>query len=362
MRRLEVRSERDDVDRAKHTAATVPAMVVCPACLVGTLAACENGGWRCPSCGQRYDGTTAFVDLLGPDTTQTGDHYTLQWGGDLDFAGFLQANPTAASVMPASQLGWSRLLGEIAERAATAPVAVYDAGCGFGSVAEALAAQTHPPTLYVGADVHGSLPAIADRIDGFADWGRLLRWDITRPLPVAREFEYVICRATIHHTPDPPTTLEAIAHSLAPGGTIAVSAYARKAPVREAADDALRAKIVELLPEEAFAASESFTVLGRALQEVDARVDVPVDLPILGIGAGRYSVHELVYDHLVKCFYNREFGDRYSTLVNYDWYHPAFAHRQDAGEVVAWFERLGLDVQTVTSTKAQHYVEARRPA
>jgi arsenite methyltransferase len=336
-------------------------MVVCPVCRAGSLALDGGAAWRCPFCGRVYDGTPAFIDLLGPDATQTAEHYTLQWGGELNFAEFVRANPAAASVMPGSQLGWGRLLDEIAERAASAPVAVYDAGCGFGAIAETLA-KTHPPARYVGADLHRSLPAIADRIDGFADWGLLLRWDITRPLPVGDKFDYVICRATIHHTPDPPKTLETIAASLAAGGTIAVSAYARKAPVREAADDALRAEIVALSPAEAFAACDSFTVLGRALQETDARVEIPVDLPVLGIGAGNYSVHELVYDHLVKCFYNQDFGDRFSTLVNYDWYHPAFAYRQDIAEVVEWFERIGLEVRAVASTKAQHFVEAVRPS
>jgi SAM-dependent methyltransferase len=262
--------------------------------------------------------------------------------------------------MPAAKLGWNRLFGEISGRARGETVAVYDAGCGFGGIAEELAAAG-PPALYVGADVHTSLAPIAERIDGFARWGILLRWDVTRPLPVDGRFDYVLCRAAIHHTPDPPATFRALAGALAPGGTLAISAYARKGAAREAVDDALRARIGALPPEEAFAACEAFTALGRALAEISERVRVPVDVPLLGLRAGEYGVQQLVYDHLLKCFWNESWGERFSTLVNYDWYHPEHAHRYEVDELRAWFEDAGLHVRSETSTAAQHYLEGTAP-
>lgn len=330
-------------------------MLLCPACGSGQLAF-GSGRWRCPACGAEYAGDATYVDLLGDATTPTGDHYGLQWGDELGFADFLARNPDAKAVMPASQLGWDDLFARISSRAASEPVSVYDAACGFGGIAAELAAVC-PPAAYVGSDVHSALAPIAERMDGFADWGLLVRWDISRPLPWGGRFDYVLCRAAIHHTPDPPATFAALAESLAPGGTVAVSAYARKGPAREAVDDALRARIRELSPGEAFALCDGFTELGRALQAVEGRVRLTRDVTALGLPAGEYGVQELVYDHLLKCFYNERFGDRLSTLVNYDWYHPEFAFRYELDEVVAWFAAAGLAVRSTSSTKAQHYVE-----
>ena len=43
---------------------------------------------------------------------------------------------------------------------------------------------------------------------------------------------------------------------------------------------------------------------------------------MFGIPAGEHKVQTLFYNHFLKCFFNPVFGDEYSTLVNYDWYHP----------------------------------------
>jgi SAM-dependent methyltransferase len=334
-------------------------MLRCPAC--GSARLVRDDGWRCPACGASYAGTDAYVDLLGEGDSPTGEHYGFQWSDELGFASFLAETPEARSVMPAAQLGWPALLERISARAAEGTVAVYDAACGFGLVAADLAAGG-PPSRYVGADLQRGLADVAGRIDGFSRWGTFARWDVSRPLPDDERFDVVLCRAAIHHTPDPRATFRALVESLAPGGTIAISAYARKGPAREAVDDALREQIRRLPPAEAFELAEGLAELGRALQEVEGRVRLERDVDALGLCAGEYGVQELVYDHLLKCFYNETFGDRQSALVNYDWYHPEFAYRFELDELLAWFGDAGLDVRATASTKAQHYVEGVAPA
>ncbi len=325
--------------------------VRCPAC----AATLDGPPWDCASCGRSYRGGRAYVDLLGEET-QTAEHYSLQWGETLAFLDFVRSTPGANEVLASAQLGWSRLFDEI--RAAGA-VRVYDAACGFGAVAAELA-RADTAAVYVGADVHDALERIVTDVPALAERGLIVRWDVTRPLPVDEPFDYVICRAALHHTPDPERTLDVLLESLALGGTIAISVYRRKARTREAVDEALRSEIAKLSPTEAFAVSRDFALLGRALQQIDGSVRIDEDLEFLGIRAGEYAVQELVYDHLLKCFWNDVFGERYSTLVNYDWYHPEFAHRFDAAGVRTWLERRGLEVVELESSKAQHYAVARR--
>jgi SAM-dependent methyltransferase len=291
---------------------------------------------------------------------RTAGHYTLQWGGKLGFLEFIQNNPAAKSVTPASRLGWGTLFEEIRSQASQRTTLVYDAACGFGGIANELIDQSTAAHLnYVGADIHGALDVIARKIPQFARCGLLLRWDISAPLPVEERFDFVICRAALHHTPDPRAAFRSLCAALKRGGTIAISVYSKKSLCREASDDALRNIISKLPEEQAFEVCRQLTALGKALQAVSEKVVIAQDLPLLGVRKGEHAVQELVYYNLLKCFHNEQFGEQYSTLVNYDWYHPEFAYRYDRAEVEGWFKENGLAVLESQSIEVQHYVTGR---
>lgn len=285
---------------------------------------------------------------------QTADHYSKQWGKDLNYQGFVEANPDAALVMPGRQLGWADYFDEIRSRASGGPISVLDAACGFGDVTRRLYEAPTPAHLtYVGADIHGSL----DTIDAPPE-AQFVQWDISNPLPGGQKFDYVICRAALHHTPDPAKTYASLVSQLKPGGKIAISVYAKKAPMREALDDAFRAAIVPMGNDDAFAVANQFTRLGADLQAATGQIKIEQDLPFLGIKAGTYSIQEFIYDHFLKCWHNKNFSEQHCDLINFDWYHPTFAYRYTASEVVAFAEQNGLEVVRFTSIKAQHYLEA----
>ncbi len=287
-------------------------------------------------------------------TKKTADHYTKQWGAELDFKSFVKANPDAAMVMPARQLPWQELFDRIRTDAASRSIRVYDAACGFGDIMNALTAEPNPDRLeYVGIDLHSALDTITRPSNVTMRQG-----DITAPIS-AGLFDYVVCRAAIHHTPNPPTTFRTLVSQLAPGGTIAMTAYAKKAPMREAVDDALRQQIVPLSNDDAFAIANQITRLGRNLQATEGKITIDADLPFLGIKAGTYSVQGFIYQHFMKCWHNAAFSERHCDLVNFDWYHPPFAYRYTMEELLEWVKNCGLKVKLTASTEAQHYVEAR---
>jgi SAM-dependent methyltransferase len=264
--------------------------------------------------------------------------------------------------MPAGQMGWPGLFEEIRTKAkAGGSVHVYDAACGFGGITRELVTdETARGIRYVGADVHHSLDLIAEKVPALARCGMLLRWDMSNPLPTDERFDYIICRAAVHHTPDPRTTFAAFVARLKPGGQIAMTVYRKKGIAREALDDAFRNEIVPLDPEAATAVCRQFTVLGRALQQIDQKVTIPEDLPLFGIAAGEHPVQTLFYNHFLKCFFNPVFGEEYSTLVNYDWYHPRFAYRYRREEIEEWFAEEGLTVTKYSEIEAQMYFQGGR--
>jgi len=89
-------------------------------------------------------------------------------------------------------------------------------------------------------------------------------------------------------------------------------------------------------------------------------VTIPEDLPLFGIAAGEHPVQTLFYNHFLKCFFNPVFGEEYSTLVNYDWYHPRFAYRYRRDEIEKWFAEEGLTVTKYSEIEAQMYFQGGR--
>lgn len=311
--------------------------------------------------GTRFSVDAGIIDFLGgaPTDVATASHYAKQWGPSLGYTSFIRSNPSAVGVTMARKLGWPALFDEIRSVSRARETAVYDAACGFGSIFADLFADPKPPLLtYLGCDIHTALGTIP-RLGVPLSRARFARWDISRRPPVDGQFDFVLCRAAIHHTPDPEQTFRELASTLRVGATIAISAYARKAPIREASDDALRSRIVPMPPDQAYATCREFSLLGKALQETVGKVILRQDLPFLGINAGEYSIHELVYDHFVKCWYNADFGD-YSDVVNFDWYHPPYAFRYEVSELIQWYREAGLEVTEVMSHKAQHFVRGRK--
>jgi SAM-dependent methyltransferase len=305
--------------------------------------------------GDVHEWLLSEMSMSDASDNKTATHYTLQWGGSLRFADFVTANPEAAMAMPARQLGWPDLLERIRAEGARRTVNVYDAGCGFGDVMRQLFAEPIPPYLkYVGVDIR-------DGLDEMARYGnaQLLKHDISAPLPEGTTFDFVICRAALHHTPDPVATYSVLASQLKPAGVLAVSVYSKKSPMREAIDDALRQRIVRMTNDDAFALARQFTLFGNDLQKSSGTVRISQDLPFLQIKAGEYSIHTFIYDHFMKCWFNESWGAERSDIVNFDWYHPPYAHRFSIDEIVAFAHKNNLKVVKCVSIEAQHYLEAQ---
>ncbi len=275
------------------------------------------------------------------DRDQTAEHYTVQWGGEI--SEFLRTNEAAAGVTPGKQLGWPDLFAEIRRGGGR----VYDAGCGFGGVAEDVRG---PGVIYLGVDIHDSLDSLP-RYPGV----EYRKWDMSRPIDAI--FDYVICRAAAHHTPDPQATIQVLVQALAPGGVLAFSVYTHKGIIRESCDRSLREQIKLLSSEEAMRYARQLARLGRDLQKAGT-VTISEDLPDLGIPAGKYQIQDLIYRYMLKCWHNETWGIEHSAIVNFDWYHPQYAWTFTQEQAIGLAENAGLQVRKIISIPAQHYVEA----
>lgn len=219
---------------------------------------------------------------------------------------------------------------------------LLDAGCG-GGFSAAILLENVPSLRYTGVDISEAVwvarEALAER-----ERTAFVEADLLS-LPFRdASFDTIVSEGVLHHTPSTRAALASLVPLLVPGGEILFYVYRKKALVRELADDAIRAQVAPLPPEQAWEEMRPLTALAKALAELRSEVTVEQDIPVLGIKAGRYDVQRLIYNGFCKLFWNSAYSFEENLHVNFDWYHPTYAHRQTEGEVRAWCDELGLRV------------------
>jgi len=237
-----------------------------------------------------------------------------------------------------------------------------DAGCGAGFSTSAWLSDgwTDGTAEWIGADISAAIDVARERLGGI-EGTHFVQADILQ-LPFAAEsFDAIISEGVLHHTPSTKRGFLALARLLRPGGELMAYVYRRKAPIREFTDDYVRGLVVDLPPEEAWEAMRPLTRLGQTLAELGVEVEVPEDVPLLGIPAGRYDLQRLVYWHVAKLFWNPSMTFEENTHVNFDWYAPRYAHRHTEEEVRGWCADAGLEIVHLDAQEAGFTVRAVKP-
>lgn len=238
---------------------------------------------------------------------------------------------------------------------------ILDAGCGAGYSAIALFGDHLRAHDYLGVDLAPG--ALATARARFAEHGYpadfLLASVSDLPLPDAA-FDLVFSEGVLHHTDDTRAAFLQVATKLKPGGRFLCYVYARKAPLREHADDLIRHALLPLSDAEAWEALKPLTRLGQALGALGATLDVPEDIPYLGIRKGTYDLQRFFYWHVCKLFYRPDYTLDEMNHINFDWYRPLNCHRHTPDEVEAWCAEAGLAVEHLDVQEAGITVVARK--
>lgn len=237
---------------------------------------------------------------------------------------------------------------------------LIDAGCGAGMSGLELLGPLLPRIRYLGVDVSEAVDVARQR---FAQRGHacgFLQADISDlPLPPG-SVDLIFWEGVLHHTNSTEGALKSLARLLKPGGRFLFYVYKKKGPIREFTDDYIRDKLQEMSPDEAWKAMEPLTQLGISLGELNAEIDIPQPIDVLGIPAGRINVQRLFYWHVAKMFYRPDLSFDEMNHINFDWYAPANAARQSPEEVRAWCAESGLTVEREVVEDAGITVIARK--
>lgn len=318
----------------------------------------ENPAALVTSSGRRYSishGIPRFVRTDDPGQVQTADAFGFKWGR-------LDSYQSA----PMRELATAWLLHRYGFASATEmrihlqkSGLLLDLGCGSGYTTSLWFDGWDSAAGYVGVDISSAIDIAKDRLSGPAGTLFVQADALHLPFPPAT-FGAVISEGVLHHTPSTQAAIRSAASVIRPGGEFLFYVYRRKSPIREFADDYIRDQIAALGNDEAWTEMESLTHLGRALSELRVEVDLPVEVGTLGIPAGRIDVQRLFYWHFAKAFWNDAYTFDENVHVNFDWYRPAYAHRQTEVDLRKWCDEADLEIFHFDRDPAGFTVRANR--
>ena len=301
-------------------------------------------------------GIPRHVSVLSDTQSQTSRAFGFKWGKRDTF----ESDSSRARMRqwlverygPVERFGWNA--------AAAVPPTILDAGCGAAMSALEYFSPCLKSIRYFGVDVSGAVDVARDR---FAERGieaGFLQADLAQIPRPAAGFDAVFSEGVLHHTDSTRASVLALARLLKPGGLFLFYVYRKKGPLREFADDHIRARLREMPPERAWEAMKPLTALGVELGRLGARIRVEQPIELLEIPAGEYDLQRFFYWHVAKAFFRPEMTFDEMNHINFDWYAPANAHRHTPEEVREWCAAAGLEIEREVVEEAGITIVARR--
>lgn len=318
-----------------------------PAWLLETLGIARPGeGERIELNGAAWvvrDGMLRACATLSDSQDQTGRTFAFKWGRRDTY----ESADSRALVRRWLRERYGDIAGQewFTAMTNTGRPLLLDAGCGAGFAALELLDSLLPSIRYLGVDISDAVDVARQRFATHGRTGAFLQADINAiPLPPG-SVDIILSEGVMHHTDSTETAFRSLVPLLKPGGRFLFYVYRRKGPLREFSDDHIRARLQDLPPEEAWRILMPLTKLGQALGRLDAEIEVPEAVDLLGIPAGRHSVQRLFYWYVCKAFYRPEMTLDEMNHINFDWFAPRNAHRHTEEEIRSWCADVGLEIE-----------------
>jgi arsenite methyltransferase len=237
---------------------------------------------------------------------------------------------------------------------------ILDAGCGSGFSSLLFFGEHLHDHDYLGVDISSAVKIAAERFHEHGYQGDFLQGDILE-LPIPDEsIDLIFSEGVLHHTDSTEMAFNSLARKLKPGGRFLFYVYARKSAIREFTDDYIREQLRDLSDAGAWQALEPLTKLGIALGQTDYEIDVPEEIPFLGIKKGRISLQRFFYWNICKLFYRPDWTLDEMNHINFDWFRPANCFRQTPEEVTSWVAGADLHMERIDVQEAGITVVAKK--
>jgi arsenite methyltransferase len=237
---------------------------------------------------------------------------------------------------------------------------ILDAGCGSGFSALLFFGEHLKQHDYLGVDISNATEVAQVRFHDVGVTGDFLQTSLTDiPIPDA-SIDIVFSEGVLHHTDNTEESIKYLSRKLKSGGYFLFYVYAKKAVLREFTDDHVREFLCPLSDEAAWEALKPLTKLGMALGQLEVELEVPEDIPFLGIKKGKFDIQRFFYWNVLKLYYRPEYSPDEMNHVNFDWFRPVNCHRHTKQEVVQFCANADLTIEHLNVQDAGITVVARK--
>jgi SAM-dependent methyltransferase len=237
---------------------------------------------------------------------------------------------------------------------------ILDAGCGSGFSAVLFFEHHLKNHDYLGVDVSSAVEIAKQRFAEEGYTGDFLQTSLLE-IPIPDEsVDLIFSEGVLHHTDSTEKSIKCLAFKLKPGGRFLFYVYAKKAIIREFSDDFVRNAIASMTDEEAWEALKPLSKLGIALGKIDVDIDVPEDIPFLGIKKGKQNLQRFFYWNICKLFYRPDYSLKDMNCINFDWFRPMNCHRHTQEEVINFCENAELFIEHINIQNSGITVVARK--
>lgn len=235
---------------------------------------------------------------------------------------------------------------------------ILEVGCGSGHYTSLYLTPEYTGK-YVGVDLSAGID-IAKKRHAAVKGAEFVQANLFN-LPLKKQaFDIVHCRGVMHHTPSTERAFKSVCQFVKPGGRFNFLIYKKNGPVREFTDDLIREAIKDLPADEAWGKLMQLSKFGKALTELNVEVEIPEDVELLGIKAGKYDVQRLIYNHFVKAFWKPDWSEDENNIISFDWYHPQYVFRHTQEEIEGWCRAEGFEIESIDDRWVGFTVRARK--
>lgn len=222
---------------------------------------------------------------------------------------------------------------------------ILDVGCGPGCTALLFFGEHLGKHDYLGLDISDAVNIARTRFHEAGYAGDFLKMNLfDAPIP-DDSIDIIFSEGVLHHTDSTEKALKHLAKKLKRNGRFLFYVYAKKAVIREFTDDYIRNLLSDMTDAEAWDALRPLTQLGTALGKLNIEIDIPENVPLLGIKKGRVDLQRFFYWNVCKAYYRPEYTFDEMNHVNFDWYRPANCHRHTSEEIISWCQEALLDIE-----------------
>jgi arsenite methyltransferase len=237
---------------------------------------------------------------------------------------------------------------------------ILDAGCGSGLSALLLFGEELNKNNYLGVDISDSVGVAEERFKEENIKGDFLQASIL-DLPIKDEsVDMVFSEGVLHHTDSTENALIYLSTKLKKGGLFLFYVYAKKSVIREFTDDYIREQLKPLSDEEAWEALKPLTKLGQEFGKLNITLNVPEDIPFLGIKKGEVDLQRFFYWNIFKAYYRPEYTIDEMNHLNFDWFRPLNCRRHTEEEIKKYCEKANLSIELFNTQEAGFTVIARK--